>query len=55
MQFDLDDNDDDLYGKQGFEKAVKSIHKKKSFIKKLLGISHSYEIYDWNTYRCMVK
>ena len=55
MQFDLDDNDDDLYGKQGFEKAVKSIHKKKSFIKKLLGISHSYEIYDWNTYERIVK
>ena len=54
-QFDLDDDDDDLFGKQGFEKAVKSIRKKKSFIKKLLGISNNYEIYDWNTYEHIVK
>ena len=54
-QFDLDDDDDDLFGKRGFEKNVKSIRKKKSFIEKLLGISHSYEIYDWNTYERIVK
>ena len=54
-QFDLDDDDDDLFGKRGFEKAVKNIRKKKSFIEKLLGISHIYEIYDWNTYECIVK
>ena len=54
-QFDLDDDDDDLFGKRGFEKNVKKIRKKKSFIEKLLGISHIYEIYDWNTYECIVK
>ncbi len=54
-QFDLDDDDDDTFGKRGFEKAVKNIRKKKSFIKKLFGIRHSYEIYDWNTYERIVK
>ena len=54
-QFDLDDEDDEAFGKRGFEKAVKSIRKKKSFIEKLFGISHSYEIYDWNTYEHIRK
>lgn len=54
-QFYLDDYDDDSFGKRGFEKAVKSIRKNKSFIEKLLGISHIYEIYDWNTYERIVK
>ena len=54
-QFDLDDDDDNSYGRQGYEKAVKNIRKKKSFIEKLLGISHIYEIYDWNTYEHIIK
>ena len=54
-QFDLDDEDDVAFGKRGFEKAVKRIRKKKSFIEKLLGISHSYEIYDWNIYEHIIK
>ena len=52
--FDLKD-DDDLFGKHGFEKAVQKIHAPKGFISKLLKTKKQYEIYDWNTYQCIIK
>ena len=52
--FDLKD-DDDLFGKHGFEKAVQKIHAPKGFISKLLKTKTQYEIYDWNTYQCIIK
>ena len=52
--FDLKD-DDDLFGKHGFEKAIQQIHAPKGFISKLLKTKTQYEIYDWNTYQCIIK
>ena len=52
--FDLKD-DDDLFGKPGFEKAIQQIHAPKGFISKLLKTKTQYEIYDWNTYQCIIK
>jgi len=52
--FDLDD-DDDLFGQPGFEKAMKRIRKPKGLISRLLRTQKQYEIYDWNTYQCIVK
>ena len=52
--FDLKD-DDDLFGKHGFEKAIQQIHAPKGFISKLLKTNKQYEIYDWNTYQCIIK
>ena len=52
--FDLKD-DDDLFGKHGFEKAIQQIHAPKGFISKLLKTKKQYEIYDWNTYECITK
>ncbi len=52
--FDLN-NDDYLLGKPGFEKAIQKIQAPKGFISKLLKIRKQYEIYDWNTYQCIIK
>ena len=52
--FDLDD-DDDAFGRQGFEKAIQRIRQPKGFISKLLKSKLQYEIYNWNTYDCIVK
>ena len=52
--FDLKD-EDDLLGKPGFEKAIQQICAPKSFISKLLKTNKQYEIYDWNTYQCIIK
>ena len=54
FSFDLKE-DDDLFGKHGFEKAVQKIHAPKGFISKLLKTKKQYEIYDWNTYECITK
>ena len=51
--FDL--NDDDLFGKPGFERAMKRIQKPKGLISKLLKSGKQYEIYDWNSYQCIIK
>ena len=48
-------NDDDAFGKAGFERAMKRIKKTKGLISKLLKSSKQYEIYDWNSYQCMIK
>lgn len=51
--FDLCEDDD--FGKPGYEKALQRINKPKGLISKLLISKKQYEIYDWNTYRCIVK
>lgn len=40
---------------QAFEKAKRRIQTKKGIIGKLFGIKTQYEIYDWNTYQCIIK
>ncbi len=52
--FDLNDNDD-VFGEVGFQKAMKRIEKPKNFLSKLKRSKKQYEIYDWNTYRCIAK
>ena len=52
--FDMKD-DDDHFGKPGFEKAIQIIQAPKSFISKLLKASKQYEIYDWNIYQCIIQ
>ena len=51
----FDMNDDDHFGKPGFEKAIQIIQAPKGFISKLLKARKQYEIYDWNTYKCIIK
>ena len=48
-------DDDDLFGKPGFEKTVKNIQAPKSFISKLLKTKIQYEIYNWDSYQCIIK
>ena len=52
--FDLSDNNDN-FGKPGFQKAMKRINRPKSLFSKLLRVKKQYEIYDWNSYQCIVK
>ncbi len=52
--FDLND-DDNFFGKQGFQKAMEHINKPKKFLSKLFKSKKQYEIYDWNTYQCIIK
>jgi len=52
--FDLND-DDDAFGRSGFEKAMRRINKPKGLLSKLFRTQKQYEIYDWNTYQCIVK
>ena len=52
--FDLNDNDD-AFGRQGFEKAIEWINKSKRLLSRLFRTQKQYEIYDWNTYQCIVK
>ena len=52
--FDLSD-EDDTFGKQGFEEAIEHIRKPKRFVDKLFKTKKQYEIYDWNTYQCIIK
>ncbi len=52
--FDLND-DDDAFGRRGFEKAMERIHKPKGLISRLFRTQKQYVIYDWNSYQCIVK
>ncbi len=52
--FDLND-DDDAFGRQSFEKAMRRINKPKGLLSKLFRTQKQYEIYDWNTYQRIVK
>ncbi|MGM9642084.1 MAG: hypothetical protein ACI3XI_02630 [Eubacteriales bacterium] len=54
-QFDRDDTDDDMFGEIGFQKAMRRIRKKKTFFECLFRFGRKYEIYDWNTYECIIK
>lgn len=38
-----------------FEKTVEKIDKPKSVFERLIKSKKQYEIYDWNTYRLVVK
>ena len=51
----FDKKETDGFGLPGFEKAMKRIHEKKNWIAKLFGFKMQYEIYDWNTYQCIIK
>lgn len=52
--FDRND-DDDVFGEAGFQKALQRIENRKSLFTKLFRHQKQYEIYDWNTYRCVIK
>ena len=54
-QFDRNDTEDDLFGEVGFQKTMKRIQKKKSFLERLFFAERKYEIYDWNTYKVIIK
>ena len=51
--FDL--NNDDIFGRHDFERAIEQINKPKGLISKLLKTQICYEIYDWNTYHFVTK
>ena len=61
--FDLNDTDDDISGKKAFDEAMLLIEESEKvsggvfgkFLDKLLRTKVQYEIYDWNTYQCIVK
>ena len=52
--FDLTD-DDNVFGATGFREAMAKIEKPKTFWQKLRGQRIQYDIYDWRTYRQIVK
>lgn len=52
--FDLSD-DDNAFGKAGFQKVMQQIQRPKGFFSKLFNSKKQYEIYDWNTYQRIVK
>jgi len=54
-QYDRNDTDDDMFGEIGFQNAMKRIRKKKTLFDNLFRFSRCYEIYDWNTYECIIK
>lgn len=51
----FDKKENDGFGILGYEKAIKRINEKKRFFSKLFGRKMQYEIYDWNTYQCIIK
>lgn len=52
--FDLSD-DDNVFGASGIQEATEKIQQPKTFWQKLTGQKRQYEIYDWRTYRQIVK
>ena len=49
-------NDDDVFfGEPGFQKTIQRIQKPKGFFAKISRSVKQYEIYDWNTYQCIIK
>ncbi len=52
--FDLTD-DDNVFGEPGFRAAVARAERPKTFWQKLTGKRIQYDIYDWRTYRQIVK
>ncbi len=51
----FDKKGNDGSGLEDFEKAMKWINRKKDFFTKFFKSKMQYEIYDWNTYKCIVK
>ncbi len=52
--FDYEDTDD-LFGNAGYQKALRKIEAPKKIFSKIFGARTQYEIFDWNTYRCIIK
>lgn len=52
--FDRSDNDDTI-GNPGFQKALRQLERPKGLFSKLMRVKEQYEIYDWNSYRCIIK
>lgn len=51
----FDRNDDDFFGEPGFEKAMRRIRRPKGLLARWLKSQKQYEIYDWNSYQCILK
>ncbi|MBE5815737.1 MAG: hypothetical protein E7320_11155 [Clostridiales bacterium] len=47
-------NEKDGLGLPGFERTMQRLNKKKGFVAKIIGTKTQYEIYDWNSYQCMI-
>lgn len=52
--FDMND-DDAVFGAPGYRKAMQRIRNPKRLLYKLIRSKKQYEIYDWNSYQCIVK
>jgi hypothetical protein len=52
--FDPSD-DDNVFGEPGFREALEEIERPKTFWQKLTGQRTQYDIYDWRTYRQVIK
>lgn len=52
--FDLSD-DDEIFGKPGFQESLQWIKRPKGWRSKLLRVRVQHEIYDWNSYQCIVE
>lgn len=53
--YSRNNNGDEFDESEGFQKAVKRIQKRKSAFNKIFNTKTQYEIYDWNSYQCIVK
>ena len=61
--FEVNDTENDFFGKKAFEAEIHRIQGLENaskgwfekFLDKLLRTKIQYEIYDWNTYKCIVK
>ena len=47
--------DDDAFGEEGYKKALRQIHKPKGLLARLFKSKIQYEIYDWDSYQCIIK
>ena len=47
--------ENDAFGLPGLKRAMTRIHGKKSLLSDILGSKIQCEIYDWNTYQCVIK
>jgi hypothetical protein len=55
MIFDRNDFDDDFFGEMGYQKTMRRIQKRKGCLARLFNVKRQYEIYDWNSYQCIIK
>jgi len=51
----FDKRDNDGFGLPGYEKAMRKIEAKKTLAQMIRRTKRQYEIFDWNTYRLVVK